>query len=135
MSGVPFQQIPQNFIPPLFFVEFNNQLAGVAGQQVQPALAIGQTLNAQPGVPVPIPTAGYAKSLFGANSMLARMCAVYLAADPIGPLYALPLADATGAVAATGSITFAAASQGSGTVTIAIGGQTIAVGVSAADTF
>jgi phage tail sheath gpL-like len=134
MSGVPFQQIPQNFIPPLFFVEFNNQLAGVAGQQVQPALAIGQTLNAQPGVPVPIPTASYAKSLFGANSMLARMCAVYLSADPIGPLYALPLADATGAVAATGSITFTAASQGSGTITLAIGGQTIAVGVSAADT-
>jgi phage tail sheath gpL-like len=127
-------QPPANFIPPLFYVTFNNQLAGVVGQSSQPALAIGQTITAQPEVPVYIPSAAYAMSLFGPTSMLARMCAVYFKSDPIGPLYTLPLMDAAGASAATGSFVIAGTAAASGSLFLTIGGQNVTVGVNAGDT-
>lgn len=132
--GVAFQQIPANFLAPLFYVEFNNSLAGMVGTGPQPALLIGQTLNTMPVAPVLVPSAAYAASVFGQQSMLARMAAVYLAADPVGPLFMLPVADATGAVAATGSVTLTGTATNSGALCLYIGGQLVRVPVSLGDT-
>lgn len=135
--GAAFQHIPENFIPPLFYVEFNNQLAGVLGNTAQPALLIGQmqaTGSASPGQVVLIPSPALGMKLFGQNSMLARMCATYFNSDPTGPLYALPLADAAGSAAATGSYNFTGTAANAGTVFVAIGRFTIQVGVNLGDT-
>ncbi len=136
-QSVSFQNIPANFLPPLFYVEFNNTLAGVLGNQQQPSLLIGQMQaagTAAPGVPVFVPSPAQAVSLFGANSMLARMCATYFAADPVGPLWALPLADAAAGAAATGSFTITGPAGGAGTIFAYIGRQLVQAGVNAGDT-
>ncbi|MDD2794363.1 phage tail sheath subtilisin-like domain-containing protein [Acidocella sp.] len=135
--GVPFQNIPAGFIPPLFYVEFNNQLAGVQGNTQQPALLIGQMQasgTATAGVPVYIASQSAAMNLFGKNSQLARMCATYFNSDPVGPLYALPLADAAGSAAATGTFTITGPATAAGTFYAAVGRFTVPVGVSVGDT-
>lgn len=137
LTGVPFQNIPANFIPPLFYVEFNNQLAGVQGNIQQPALLIAQMQSsgsATAGVVTFVASPAAAMNLFGKNSQLARMCAAYFNSDPIGPLYALPLADATGSAAATGSFAITGPATGAGTLNTAVGRFTVPVGVNNGDT-
>lgn len=135
--GVSFQNIPQDFIPPLFYVEFNNQLAGVQGNTSQPSLLIGQMQtsgSATAAELVLVPSPAMAMKLFGMNSMLARMCATYFNSDPTGPLYALPLADAAGSAAATGSFALTGPATAAGTLYIAVGRFTVPVGVNVGDT-
>lgn len=136
-TGVPFQNIPNNFLPPLFYVEFNNSLAGVQGNQAQPSLLIGQMQSsgsATVNQPVYVPSPAAAAGLFGKNSMLARLCAVYFACDPVGPLYALPLSDATGAAAAAGTFTITGPATAAGTISAYVGRFLVTVGVNAGDT-
>ena len=135
-TGVAFQNIPPNFIPPLFYVEFNNQLAGVQGNTQQPSLLIGQMLSSAPaavGQIVYVPSAAAAMNMFGQNSQIARLCSTYLNSDPVGPLYALPLYAASGAVAATGTLTVTSPATAAGTLYIAIGRFTVQVGVNFGD--
>jgi phage tail sheath gpL-like len=127
---VNFQQIPQTSpMPPLYYVEFQNSNAGVAGNQPQLELIIGQTINAVPSVPTYLPSAQWAANYFGAGSQLALMAAKVFAADPDAQLWALPLADAAGSSAAVGTIAFTGPATGAGTLYIMVGGHEVQVGV------
>lgn len=136
MSAVPFQNIPQNLRLPLFFAEVNNSLAN-SNQQNQRALIIGQ-ISAAGAAPANVPLICQGKSdaviQGGAGSMLALMANAYINADQFGEVWYLPLADAAGAIAATGTITYAGAPTAAGTISLYIAGQLVTVPVSTTDT-
>ena len=132
-GAIAFSRIPQGNLVPLFFVEFSSVNGGVNLNQ-QPTLLIGQSAIAQSAVPVFIPSVSVARSLFGARSMLGRMCTTYLQQDNAGPLWALPVADATGSVAATGTITITGPATLPGAIPLYIAGQNIPVAVNIGDT-
>ncbi len=136
MSAVPFAQIPQNLRVPLFYAEVNNSRANT-GQQNQRALIIGQiTSTGVAAANVPVISQGAADAITqgGNGSQLALMTATYLQNDSFGEVWYLPLADAVGAVAATGSIDFTAAPTFAGVLSLYIAGQLVAFPVTAAET-
>ncbi len=128
---ISFSSIPQNLRIPLMWFETDNSQAGVNQQANQRSLLIGQTVTAQPAVPVLITTADQAVGLFGATSMLAQMVKAYRLADPFGELWALPLADDGAGAAATATITVTGPSTAAGTISLYIDGTPIAVPVTA----
>jgi phage tail sheath gpL-like len=131
---VPFQQIPSNLRVPLFYAEVNNSQANTGGQS-QRALIIGQITSAGAApANIPLRCLGAADAITqgGAGSMLALMAQAYLANDPFGEVWYLPLADAGGSTAATGSIAFTAAPTAAGTISLYIAGQLVSIPVTAA---
>jgi phage tail sheath gpL-like len=131
MSGaIGFSYIPPNLRVPLFYAEFDNTEAG-SSQPVQRALIIGQATTAVPSTPSPafVPSVAAAQSSYGAGSQLANMIATYRASDPVGELWALPLADATSATAASGTIAFAGTATANGTLFLYIGAGASASGL------
>src|SRR5690348_11097952 len=129
MSAVPFSNIPSNLRVPLFYAEVDNSQANT-GQQTQRALLIGQMQasgTAAANTPIICSSASEAATLAGQGSMLAAMVAAYRASDAFGELWLLPLADAVGAVAATGKIAFTAAPTANGVLSLYIAGQLVAV--------
>lgn len=136
MSTIPFQQIPSNLRVPLFYAEVNNSQANTGGQN-QRALIIGQITSAGQAVPnVPLRCLSPSDAIVqgGAGSMLALMAQAYLANDSFGEIWYLPLSDAGGSTAATGSVVFTASPTGAGTISLYIAGQLISVAVTAAET-
>jgi phage tail sheath gpL-like len=134
--SIPFANIPSNLRVPLFYAEVDNSQAN-SGQQTQRALIIGQITpqgSATPGVPVISQGVSDAIAQGGQGSMLALMTAAYIAADDFGEVWYLPLADASGAVAANGSITVASAPTANGTLALYIAGQLVSVPVAVSDT-
>src|SRR5579862_4240117 len=128
--SISFSQIPQNLLTPFYYVEFDNSNAGVAGNGLQRALIIGQTINAQPANVVQyVPSAAWAANQFGAGSQLALMAAKFYKAYPAGFLAALPLADAMSSAAATGSISIVGPATANGTLALMINGWEVDVGV------
>jgi phage tail sheath gpL-like len=128
---IPFKQIPQNIRVPLFYAELDNSHANTA-QANQRALIIGQITSTGIVTPnVPIISSGVSDAAVqgGVNSMLALMTAAYRANDTFGEVWYLPLSDAAGAVAATGSISFTAAPTANGTISLYIAGQLVTVPV------
>jgi len=127
---VPFKQIPQNVRTPLFFAEIDNSRANTAVTN-QRALLIGPMTTGAATANIPLLSAGTgdANTQFGANSVLALMAAQYRRNDQFGELWCLPLADAAGAVAATGSIAFTAAPTANGTISLYIADQLVSVPV------
>lgn len=131
--AVPFQNIPANERVPLFFAELNNSEANT-NQQTQRALIIGQITaggSATPGVPVICGGPADAVTKCGAGSMLALMTAAYSAADSFGEVWLLPLADAAGSTAATGSVAFAGTVTANGTLNLYVAGQLVQVALTA----
>ncbi|MCA8026479.1 phage tail sheath subtilisin-like domain-containing protein [Burkholderia cepacia] len=127
---VPFKQIPQNIRTPLFFAEIDNSRANTAVTN-QRALLIGPMTTGAATANIPLLSAGTgdANTQFGANSVLALMTAAYRRNDQFGEVWCLPLADAAGAVAATGSIAFTAAPTANGTISLYIADQLVSVPV------
>src|SRR5690348_2168936 len=135
MSAVPFSNIPSNLRVPLFYAEVDNSQANT-GQQTQRALLIGQMQasgTAAANTPVLCSSAAAAATLCGGGSMLAAMAAAYFASDAFGEVWLLPLADAVGAVAATGKINFTAGPTANGVLSLYIAGTLVAVPVTAGD--
>nr|WP_314487626.1 phage tail sheath subtilisin-like domain-containing protein [uncultured Pseudomonas sp.] len=133
---VPFSNIPVNLRVPLFYAEVDNSQAN-SGAQTQRALIIGQVLtsgNAVVGVPVLGQGVTDAQAKGGLGSMLALMTAAYVAADPFGEVWFLPLADAEGAVAASGSVLIAGTPTATGVISLYIAGQLVSLAVTAAET-
>ncbi|SOE85689.1 Mu-like prophage tail sheath protein gpL [Burkholderia sp. YR290] len=132
---VPFKQIPQNLRTPLFFAEIDNSHANSAVAN-QRALLIGPMTTGAAAQNVPLLSAGTgdANTQFGANSVLALMTAAYRQNDTFGELWCLPLADAAGATAATGSIAVTGAPTANGTLALYIVGQLVSVAVAAGQT-
>lgn len=120
---IAFSNIPQNLRLPLFFAEVNNSDAN-SGQQTQRALIIGQILPAGIATPnIPVISNGTSDAILqgGAGSQLALMTAAYRNSDSFGELWYLPVADASGAVAATGTITITGAPTAAGTLSLYVG--------------
>lgn len=134
MSGaISFTQIPANARVPLFHVEFDASRAGIA-QPTPRALLIGITLVSQPATPVFVPSLAWAAAAFGIASPLYAMVAAYRQNDPIGELWALPVAANGSGVQATGTLTFTGTATASGTLAVYIGGQVLYVPIAAGDT-
>lgn len=133
---VPFNNTPANLRVPLFYAEVDNSQAN-SGAQNQRTLLIGQVTAAGNAV-VDIPVLGQgvsdAKAKGGEGSMLALMAEAYKKADSFGEVWFLPLADAEGSVAATGSITLAGSPSETGVLYLYVAGQRIALTVVAQDT-
>lgn len=129
-AQINFPTIPPNILIPLFYADFDNSQAGV-NQDNQVAILIGQTITASPEVPTFAPDGDWAAATFGARSMLAAMVAAYRVVDPFGTLYVLPLADAGGSVAATGSLSFTGSPTVASTLALYIAGTAIPVALAA----
>lgn len=133
---IPFQNIPQNLRVPLFFAEVNNSQANT-NQQNQRALIIGQITSTGVATPnVPLISQGAADAVVqgGAGSMLALMTAAYVASDSFGEVWYLPLTDATGATAATGTVAFTGAPTATGTISLYVAGNLVTIPVGLTDT-
>lgn len=128
---VPFNTIPSNLRVPLFYAEVDNSQAN-SGAQTQRTLIIGQITsagNAVPGLPVLGTGKADAKAKGGPGSMLALMVAAYVDSDSFGEVWFLPMADAAGAVAATGSVKFSGTPTDTGVVSLYVGGQLVSLTV------
>ena len=132
---IPFQHIPQNLRVPLFYAEVNNSQANTGGQN-QRAQIIGQITAsgiAVPNEPLQCLGATDANTQGGQGSMLALMTQAFLDNDDFGTVYYLPLSDAGGAVAASGTIAFSAAPTANGTIALYIAGQSVPVAVTSGE--
>ena len=119
---VAFNKIPANLRLPGVFIETDPSKASRSDDPGR-ILVVGQMLaggTAAAGIPVPVTSVADAKAQFGVGSMLASMIDAVRLADPFGLLWALPLADAGGAVAASGTITVTAAPTAPGVIPLYI---------------
>jgi phage tail sheath gpL-like len=126
---IPFKNIPSNLRVPLFYAEVDNSQAN-SSQANQRALLIAQITStgvATPGVPILSQGVADAITQGGAGSMLHLMVQAYRAADSFGELWLLPVADAGGSVAATGTIQFTNAATVNGVLSLLIAGVSVPV--------
>lgn len=127
---VPFKQVPANIRVPLFYAEVDNSQANTATLN-QRALIIGQVTAAAiaagtvPNVPVMSQGVSDALLVGGAGSMLHLMTQAYRNNDTFGEVWYLPLADAGGATAATGTVAITSPATANGTLTLYIGGVAV----------
>ena len=136
--SISFNDIPTNLRVPFCYVEFDSSRAQQNANTIAyRGLLIGQKLAAGTAVantPVRVTSAAQAKTLFGAGSQLALMCAAWLENNSVTELYAGPLDDDDAAVAATGTVTIGGAPTAAGTLSLYIGGQRVRVSVATTDT-
>jgi phage tail sheath gpL-like len=134
--AVSFSQIAAtgNYVP-LLAIEMDPSQAGT-DTAVLRGLITGymNTGLATPGVRVVVGRPAQAISLFGAGSMLERMCARWFALNQNTPLTVLPIAQPAAGAVATGSLTISAAPTQAGTLTLYIAGYPVPVAVGASDT-
>lgn len=132
---VSFERIPSSIRVPLFYAEVSNREAAYF-QLLQPALLIGPMLEsgaAEPLAPVLLTDAQQAYALFGAGSILADMAAIYRRNDSFGTLWAIPIADPSGATAASLSEELSGIAQAAATAALYIGGERYALSVAPGD--
>jgi phage tail sheath gpL-like len=131
MSTIPFKQLPANIRVPLFYAETDNSQANSSAAN-QRALIIGQVTAAGTATPnIPVQSQGLADAALvgGPGSMLHLETLAYRQNDSFGEVWYLPLADAVGAVAATGSVAFTAAATANGTLSLYVAGTLVAMPV------
>lgn len=138
---IAMNDIPDLLRVPLTYVEFDNSRAISATPDMPYKLMVfGSKLASTPAealVPVRVLSADHAEQLFGVGSMLAAMFRGLKGADRLVETWAIPLDDAAAGVKATGSVTIGLAGTpalASGQLALYVGGQRIAVAVSATDT-
>ncbi len=124
MSEIAFKNIPQNLRTPLFFAEVDNSRANTA-TEIQRTLILGQKTASGTGsqdTAYLCSGSNDAATYAGVNSVLAASVAAYRQADPSGELWIGVLADAGGAIAATGTITFTGAPTANASFYLYLGG-------------
>jgi len=131
---VQFNNVPPNTLVPFTWFEFNS--GGTPSNSPSVCLLVGQMTSsgvAAAGVPYgPIQSEADAIKQFGANSMLVGMYDVALANASVGDeIWALPIADPSGAAAA-GSVLFTAPGV-TGTALLEVMGRLITWQVNASD--
>lgn len=104
-----------------------NQRTLIIGQMLSSGSAVATQAIISNGV-------GDAQAAFGPGSLLALMVERYRNLDLIGELWCLPLADAGGATAATGTIALTGPATANGTIPLYINGVLISCPVNSADT-
>ncbi|WP_439471342.1 phage tail sheath subtilisin-like domain-containing protein [Brevundimonas sp.] len=134
---IDFNQIPLDLRTPGTFIEFDaSRATSGAGLQPQRILVIGQKTNAgtaATGVAVRITSTDQAIAEFGRGSMLARMFATFLKANPTAEVSGLALADNGAGVAAAKTITVTGTATKSGALPVWIGGQRVQVAITIGD--
>lgn len=130
---ISFDGIPRNLLVPFVYVEIDNSNA-VSGPALMPyrVLACGQKLASAPAVvnvPERITSAEQAAARFGKGSILAQVCATYIANDPMTELWAVAVADAVAGQAGTSTVALAGAATESGTLALYVGGRKVSCGV------
>jgi phage tail sheath gpL-like len=133
---VSFSSIPSNWKMPLYWIEVDPSMAGYPRSRLT-SLLIG-TMNstgatAVHGVPVPVPSQADAQALFGFGSMLDGMVQFFTQNNFAQELWALPIAEATSGVAATGAITVTTPATSAGTLPVYIAGRRVQVPVAAGE--
>lgn len=132
--AVSFNNIPSNIRVPLFYAEMDNSVAG-ANKQEYRSLLIGQSFNADTAdIPVLLSSQGSAKSVAGRGSQIDRMYQAFRKNESMMTVWALPIADASEGVAATGTITVTGSAQAAGAIYLYIAGQRLAVSVNSGNT-
>lgn len=133
--NIAFDAIPSSIRKPGKYVEFNSRLAvRTLPSNAQRILLLAQLTSAgtaPAGVPVQVFDASTAGTLFGRGSMAHLMVAALINANRYAQITVLPLADAAGAAAATGTVTFTGPATAAGTVTLTVGGRSVEVAVTA----
>ena len=132
---INFNKVPANIRLPGVYIETD---ASKAGRTEDPGriLLIGQKLTvgtAVANMPVPVTSVDDAKAQFGLGSMLADMIDAVRLAAPLGLLWALPVADAGGAVAAAGTITVSAAPTAPGVIPLYVAGVSVPIPVTGSE--
>lgn len=133
---IPFKNVPQGLRTPLFYAEIDASKANTAAF-VQRALLIGQITSdatVTPNVPVISQSQSDSRTACGAGSILAGMVDAYRANDPYGEMWILPLSDAGGAVAATGSMAFTGTTTANGALYAYIAGRLVAMPIATGQT-
>jgi phage tail sheath gpL-like len=132
---IQFQYYPDSNRVPGVYVEMDASQANTA-TFLQNTLLIGQITAAGAAVvntPVLVESQAQVLALCGAGSMLAQMATRYVARDPYGPCYLLPLADNPAGQAATGTIAISGTATASGTLNVYIGGILVQCAVSSGE--
>lgn len=112
---------------PGVYVEMDPSQANTA-TELQNSLLLGQIRTGTgggtgtPNIPVLVESKAQVLALCGQGSMLANMALRYLARDPFGPLYIVPLHDAAASVAAHAEVTVTGPATAAGTVNCYVGG-------------
>lgn len=135
--------IPNDVRVPLVYIEIDNSqaLSGNIAQD-QNVLLFGQMITtgadagtATPNTVVEIPVSESAiDALFGQGSMMALAAKRYRKANSYTRTFAIASADLAAGAAATGSFIFGGPATKAGTIYLLIAGQSVQVGVIAADT-
>jgi phage tail sheath gpL-like len=136
MSAINLAPYPDTNRVPSIFAILNASNANT-GQVNQRTLIIGQALASGtylPNIPVIATGTGDAQAGAGLGSMLAQMLWRYRKIDTFGEVWLLPVQDAAGAVAATGTITITGPATVAGVLYPYIAGQRVPVMVNAGDT-
>lgn len=134
MGDISFAQIPNNWLVPFVWCEFNSDNA-VSGASVQPMkmLVVGQKLSdgSAPALTVKrVTSVEQGRALFGKGSMLARMIGDVKNANKVTDLYAIAVDDAASGSAATATVTITGTAGESGTLCLYVGDYRIPIGVS-----
>ncbi len=127
VGNIPFKYYPSTNRVPGVYSELNNSLANT-GQANMRALIIGQMTAAGiavPGTALLSAGVGDAQTQFGINSVAAQMVQFYRLSDTFGELWVLPVADAGGGIAASGTITPTGPATGNGNIALYIGASHI----------
>lgn len=133
--SIQFSSVPTTKVPG-WYAEITAKLLAGAGTYERPTALVGQMTSAgtaTAGIPVRVLSPALARTLFGEGSSLAAQCAAYLANDPAGELWGVPLADNGGGTAATGSIALTGLATASGTLALIVAGRRVEVAVTSGD--
>lgn len=133
-ASVPFKVIPGSVRIPGAYFELDNSQANTSSGGTQRTLIIGQITSsgiAAPNVPLISSGIGDAALQGGGSSQLANMVSMYRNNDAFGEVWYLPLADASSATAASGSVAFTAVPTTAGTIALYIAGMVVNVPVTA----
>jgi phage tail sheath gpL-like len=133
---ISFANIPANIKVPLYWVEIDPSMAGIPTINLR-ALLVGTKLaggQAPQDIAVPIASQAQADLAFGQGGELSRMFAAFFANNFANEVWGLPVAEASGSVVATGTITLTGAPTAAGTISLYIAGDVVPVNVSTTDT-
>jgi len=135
---IDFNLIPVSLLVPGVFAEIDESKAssGPAVQKYRALILAQKTTagSAAADVPVGVPNAEDANSLFGEGSMAARMVQKFRGRNLFTELDVIPLDDLVAGVLATGTFTFVGTATGAGTIFLYIGGDRLRAAVANGDT-
>lgn len=132
--AISFSNVPAGIRVPLFYAEVDNSLANTAVTDLK-VLLIGQKTDAgsaEVNKPVLVPSVSAGRELFGVGSQLAILNSAYRVNDTFGEVWAIPVADPSGAKA-SGTFTVTGSASAAGTLFAYIGATRVAVGVAVGD--